>query len=123
MAHFQVIHLIKSGLHIHPPGGQAKWPDVGSSVIRPAAAVALRRADAQRNGSDPVPPVRLRAAVLGGDAGIIELEKVGKVGGFTLESWKRWRFNYRKSWNFGIWKELPIGINNYLSTIHNYPHM
>ena len=50
MAHFQVIHLIKSGLH-NPPGGQAKWPDVGSSVIRPAAAVALRRADAQRSGA------------------------------------------------------------------------
>ena len=27
---------------------------------------------------------------------IIELEKVGKVGGFALESWKRWRFNWKK---------------------------
>lgn len=96
MAHFHTFsndssHQIHK-LHLHPAGGQAKWPDVGSSVLRPAAAVALRRADAQ---------------VLGGDAGIIELEKVGKVEG--------------KSWTFGRnYHELPIGINNYLSTISPY---
>ena len=67
--------------------------------------------------AEPVPPVRLRAAVLGGDAGIIELEKVGKVAGFTLESWKRWRFNWN-SWNFGRNYQSELTIIYQL-----YPHM
>ena len=93
MAHFQVIHLIKSGLH-SPPGGQAKQSglmlDRLSSAQQQLSHFGVRVPSV---AADPVPPVRLRAAVLGGDAGIIELQKVGKVGGFTLESWKRWRFN------------------------------